>query len=131
MYCEHIVNNYWVFPKIGVPQNGWFILENPIKMGDLGVPLFLETPLWVIFYTIVVYFLYCFIVKSFFDTGIAGKRICFLHVHCSWFTNRPLTAYIGNAWFLSLKFKYLGLPPFPVTLTNRMILHIFGSGIPI
>ena len=35
----------WVFPKIGVPQNGWFIRENPIKMGDLGVPLFLETPI--------------------------------------------------------------------------------------
>ena len=30
----------WVFPKIGVPQNGWFIMETPIKMNDLGVPPF-------------------------------------------------------------------------------------------
>ena len=29
----------WVFPKIGVPQNGWFTMENP-KIHDLGVPLF-------------------------------------------------------------------------------------------
>ncbi len=29
----------WVFPNIGVPQNGRLIRENPIKMDDLGVPL--------------------------------------------------------------------------------------------
>ena len=34
----------WMFPKIGVPQNGWFIRENTIKMDYLGVPYFWKHP---------------------------------------------------------------------------------------
>ena len=37
------LNPIWVFPKIGVPQNRWFIMENPIEMDDLGARLFSET----------------------------------------------------------------------------------------
>ena len=35
-----------MFPKIEIPQNGWFIVEYPIKMDDLGVPLFSETSMY-------------------------------------------------------------------------------------
>ena len=30
MFCVDCFTLIWMFPKIGVPQNGWFIMENPI-----------------------------------------------------------------------------------------------------
>ena len=38
-------------PKIGGKTPKWMVyfMENPIKMDDLGVPLFLETPIMCIF----------------------------------------------------------------------------------
>ena len=40
--CQLCIAKIWVFPKTVVPQMVK-IMENPIKMDDLGVPLFLET----------------------------------------------------------------------------------------
>ena len=38
----------WMFPTIGVPQNGWFVMENPIKMDDFGGTLFLEASIYIV-----------------------------------------------------------------------------------
>ena len=44
--CSVFQSTKWMFPKIGVKPPKWMvkIMEHPIKMDDLGVPLFLETP---------------------------------------------------------------------------------------
>ena len=36
----------WGFPSMGYLQNGWCLMGNPIKMDDLGVRPFMETPVW-------------------------------------------------------------------------------------
>ena len=44
VYDIRFIDRYGRFQKIWVPQNGWVIIENPIKMDDLGEnPLFSET----------------------------------------------------------------------------------------
>ena len=34
----------WVFPRIGVPRNGWFIMENLLKWMIWGYPYFWKPP---------------------------------------------------------------------------------------
>ena len=55
VFCAHrnsvtmmvSIETIWMFLKIVVgPQNGWFVIEKLIRMDDLGVPLFLETPIY-------------------------------------------------------------------------------------
>ena len=45
--------NYMGVSINGEPQSGWFIRGNPIKMDDLGVPLFQETSISLTIVTIV------------------------------------------------------------------------------
>ena len=45
-FWQFVWKHIWVFPKIwGTPKWMVKIMENPFNMDDLGVPLFLETPI--------------------------------------------------------------------------------------
>ena len=48
----HIVSTTWGVPEMGVPQNRWFIRENPSINGwwFRGTPLFEETSIWIYTY---------------------------------------------------------------------------------
>ena len=42
-FCDYgvfsVPQAIWRFSSMGVPQNAWLILDNPMEMDDLGAPL--------------------------------------------------------------------------------------------
>jgi len=46
VWLGHGVALEMVVSIMGIPPNGWFIMENSIKMDDLGVLLFQDTTKW-------------------------------------------------------------------------------------
>ena len=40
----YIYISFWGVPEMGVPQNGWFLEKNQIKMDDFGVPYVRKLP---------------------------------------------------------------------------------------
>ena len=61
----------WVFPKVRVPQKGWFRMENPIKMDDLRVPLCSETSIY----------LHRFMLLNFYGRSQRFHVSCYIHLH--------------------------------------------------
>ena len=82
----------WVFPKIGVFPPKWMVLmENLFEMDDLGVPLFLETTVYLSPFTIKK--------KS---TKLVGKQTSHLDCIGNIFITR---AFSSGAFFIPQPFK--------------------------
>ena len=47
--------NFPSLPDMEVPQTGWFIMDNPMKMNDLGKPPRLRTPTYIYNYIYTLY----------------------------------------------------------------------------
>ncbi len=96
----------WVFPKIGGPQNGRFIMENPIKIHDLGVPLFLEAPLSRFWFQRFILNVHTYLPK-WFNLTILSQLGKFHLFYCPRLHERPMRRDMEEAgfWHHSVFFK--------------------------
>ena len=60
---------------MGVPPNGWLLVENTIEMDDLGVPLFQETSICIYIY-MYTYYIYIYVYTYYIYTHHYIPCVC-------------------------------------------------------
>ena len=91
----------WVFPKIMIPRNGWLIVENPIKIDDLGgvSPYFWKHP----YFGISPIHQYCFISVRLRDPNFKPS-LGWVFSHSKSYLFFPLVFMVSFSRFMSIVF---------------------------